>query len=187
MKAALSTHRQSDAWSSPWPWQLRAQRALWLATWALLCRWTPKPFNPWRILILKLFGARIRGTPFVHGSARIHFPRHLSLEDRSCIGERAVLYTLAPIEIRAQATVSIEAFLCTGTHDFSREHIPVQTAPIVVGAHAFIAARAFLLPGVEVGEQAVVGACAVVTHNVPQGSIVAGNPARVIGHRTGAT
>ncbi len=184
MKAALSTQCQSDAWSSPWPWQHRVRRALWLATWAVLCRWTPKPLNPWRILILKLFGARVHGTPFVHGSARIYFPRHLSLDDRSCIGERAILYSLAPIEIRAHATVSIEAFLCTGTHDFSQAHIPVQTAPIVVGAHAFIAARAFLLPGVEIGEQAVIGACAVVTRNVPGGSIVAGNPARVIGQRS---
>ena len=184
MKAALSTQRQIDAWSSPWSWQHRARRALWLATWTLLCRWTPKPFNPWRIFILKLFGASVQGAPFVHGSARIYLPRNLSLKDRSCIGERAIIYSLAPIEICAHATVSIEAFLCTGTHDFSQAHIPVQTAPITIGAHAFIAARAFLLPGVEIGEEAVIGACAVVTHNVPRGSIVAGNPARVIGQRS---
>ena len=183
MTADPFTHRQKDAWSSPWPWSHRAQRAVWLAAWAVLCRWTPKPFNPWRILILKLFGAGIAGTPFVHASARIHFPRHLSLEDRACVGERAVLYNLAPIEIHAHATVSIEAFLCTGTHDFSQTNIPVQTASIVIGAHAFIGARAFLLPGVAIGEHAVIGACAVITRSVPPGCIVAGNPARVIGHR----
>lgn len=131
--------------------------------------------------MLRLFGAHISGLPFVHASARIHFPGHLTLHDHACIGERAVLYSLAPIIVHAHATVSIEAFLCTGTHDFSDEHIPLQTAPIVIRAHAFVAARAFLLPGIEIGEYAVVGACSVVTRNVARGCIVAGNPARVIG------
>jgi len=125
----------------------------------------------------------VEGLPFVHASARIHFPPHLSLGDRSCLGERSVVYSLAPIEVRAHATVSTEAFLCTGTHDFSDANIPVQTAPIIVGAHAFVCARAFILPGMEIGEYAVVGACAVVTQDVPPSTIVAGNPARPIGLR----
>lgn len=183
MKAVFTTHRQRDAYASPWSWRKRAQRALWLLAWGVLCRWTPKPCNRWRLFVLSLFGARISGLPFVHASARIHFPPHLTLHDRASVGERAHLYSLAPIVIHAHATVSIEAFLCTGTHDFSQEHIPLQTAPIVIQSHAFVAARAFLLPGVEVGDYAVVGACAVVTRSVERGCIVAGNPARVIGER----
>jgi len=156
---------------------------MWVATWALTCRWTPKPFNAWRIFVLGLFGARIHGRPFVHGSARIHFPPHLTLHDRACVGEGVAVYCLAPIELHAAATVSQEAFLCTGTHAFDDPRLSLQTAPIVVGHNAFIGARAFVLPGITVGANAVIGACAVVTRDVAPDTVVAGNPARPIGMR----
>jgi putative colanic acid biosynthesis acetyltransferase WcaF len=76
--------------------------------------------------------------------------------------------------------VAQEVYLCTGTHDFSLPHRPLQTAPIRIGADAFIGARAFLLPGVSVGEGAIVGACSVVTRSVSAATLVAGNAARRI-------
>lgn len=54
-------------------------------------------------------------------------------------------------------------------------------APIVIGNDVFIGARAMILRGVTIGDGAVVGAGAVVTHDVPAGARVAGNPARIIG------
>jgi serine acetyltransferase len=53
-------------------------------------------------------------------------------------------------------------------------------APIVVGDRAFIGAGAWLLPGVRIGDRSVVGACAVVTRDVPPDTVVAGIPARPI-------
>jgi acetyltransferase-like isoleucine patch superfamily enzyme len=50
----------------------------------------------------------------------------------------------------------------------------------IIRKRAKIGANATLLPGVEVGENAIVGAGAVVVHNVPAGAVVVGNPARVI-------
>ena len=54
----------------------------------------------------------------------------------------------------------------------------------VIRRGAKIGANATLLPGIEVGEMALVGAGAVVTQDVPPGAVVAGNPARVIKHIT---
>ena len=76
-----------------------------------------------------------------------------------------------------------EAYLCTGTHDFSHPALRLQVAKISIEPRAFICARAFLMPGVIVGEGAVVGACAVVTRDVAPAVIVAGNPAKEIGRR----
>lgn len=155
---------------------------LWEFTWLFLCTWTPKPLNQWRLLILRLFGASIRGTPFVHQRARIALPWNLTLHHRACLGDRTNAYSLDEIEIHEGATVAQEAYLCTGTHVFSDPALPLETAKITIGAHAFIGARAFVLAGRTVGDKAVVGACSVVTRDVPSLAIVAGNPARLINY-----
>jgi putative colanic acid biosynthesis acetyltransferase WcaF len=90
---------------------------------------------------------------------------------------------LGPIAIAEGATIAQEAYLCTGTHDFSDAALPLQTAAIAIGVDAFVGARALILPGVTIGDRAVVGAGAVVPKDVPPGAIVAGNPARIIGVR----
>lgn len=174
---------QAIAHESPWPAKDRALRLLWEFCWFFFCRWTPKPANPWRLLWLRLFGAKIEGTPFVHQRARIAIPWHLTLRDRACLGDRANAYSLGEIEIGARATVAQEVYLSTGTHDFSRPAIPLVTAKITIGDDAFIGARAFIMPGVRIGARSVVGACSVVTRDVPDNSIAAGNPCKVLGAR----
>ena len=49
-----------------------------------------------------------------------------------------------------------------------------------IGNNTFIGARALILPGVNIGDDCIVGAGSVVTKSVPNGSIIAGNPARVV-------
>jgi putative colanic acid biosynthesis acetyltransferase WcaF len=153
---------------------------VWDYVWLLTCRWTPKPFSRWRVFVLRVFGTRVYGRPFVHQRARINIPWHLTLHDHACLGDRANAYCLGPIEIHAGATIAQEAYLCTGTHDFSKPALPLQTSRIVIGKNAFVGARAFVLPGVQIGERAIVGACSVVTRDVESDAVVAGNPARVI-------
>jgi acetyltransferase-like isoleucine patch superfamily enzyme len=55
--------------------------------------------------------------------------------------------------------------------------------PIHIGRCVFIGSRAIILKGVTVGDSAIIGAGAVVTRDVPPFAIVAGNPARLVGHR----
>jgi putative colanic acid biosynthesis acetyltransferase WcaF len=180
------THAQNSPYDSPWSLRERIGIMLWAGAWAGLCAWTPKPLNPWRLLVLRIFGAKITGVPFVHSRARIQIPWKLRLAHRACLGDRANAYTLGEITIGEGATIAQEAYLCTGTHDFTSAALPLQTTPIVVGANAFVGARALVLPGVNIGERAVIGAGAVVTKNVPADAIVAGNPAKIIGTRTAA-
>ncbi|MEO6873638.1 MAG: DapH/DapD/GlmU-related protein [Opitutaceae bacterium] len=186
MKPELHTHFQTGAQASPWTFRRRCALLAWGFTWSLTCSWTPKPFNAWRLLILRLFGAKIHGTPFVHQHARIQQPWNLTLHDRACLGDGANAYSLGAIVIHQDATIAQEAYLCTGTHDFTQPHLPLQTAPIVVEAGAFVGARAFVMPGITLGARCLVGAMSVVTHNVAAGAHVAGNPARVLGHGHGS-
>jgi acetyltransferase-like isoleucine patch superfamily enzyme len=54
------------------------------------------------------------------------------------------------------------------------------TAKITIGPDAFIGARAFVMPGVEIGARSVIGACSVVTKDVPPDVFAAGNPCTVL-------
>ncbi len=171
---------QHSQYASPWSISVRVKMLLWEACWTLLCSWTPKPMNPWRLFILRLFGARIKGNPFVHQRARIKIPWNLTLQNRACLGDRANAYSLGSVNISEGATIAQEAYLCTGTHDFANPSMPLQVGAIKVGKGAFVGARAMVLPDVSIAEYAVVGAQSVVTHNVPAFTVVAGNPARVL-------
>ncbi|MFT3782563.1 MAG: DapH/DapD/GlmU-related protein [Nibricoccus sp.] len=177
------THVQDSAYSSPWSVRERLGMALWSIAWKLLCSWTPKPLNPWRLVVLRCFGAKLSGVPFVHSKARIQIPWKLRMEHRACLGDQANAYTLGEVTLGEGCTIAQEAYLCTGTHDFTSPNLPLQTAPIFVGKDAFVGARALVLPGIRIGERAVVGAGAVVTKDVPAEAIAAGNPARIIGSR----
>ena len=174
---------QQSAYDSPWPNSQRVLRVLWEFCWVVFCSWTPKPLNEWRLFWLRVFDAKIDGKPFVHQRARIAVPWNLTLHDRACLGDRANAYSLAEIEIGARATVAQEAYLDTGSHDFDQAGLPLITAKITIGEDAFIGARAFVLPGVTIGARSVVGACSVVTHDVPEDVIAAGNPCKVLRKR----
>lgn len=173
----LKTYNQVTAYSSPWTLRHRILMLLWSFSWTFFCAWTPKPFNRWRLVWLHIFGAKILGKPFVHQSAHIQIPWNLTLHDHACLGEGAYAYSLGEIEIFEDATVAQHAYLCTGTHKFDEPSRPLQTGKITVGRSAFIGARAFIMPGVTIGEGAIVGACSVVIKNVDANCVVAGNPA----------
>lgn len=153
---------------------------LWDYSWALLCSWTPKPANRWRIFWLKTFGAKIIGRPFVHQRARIQIPWNLTLRHRATLGDRANAYSLGKIDIGENAVIAQEVYLCTGTHAFESSIMNLVTAPIVIGKNCFIGARTFVMPGVSVGDSTVIGACSVVTKNIAGHVVCAGNPCRVL-------
>lgn len=181
MNGRTKVYEQASAYASPWTIQRRILTLIWHTTWSICCSWTPKPFNRWRLQVLTIFGAKIVGTPFVHQRARIELPWNIEMHHRACLGDRTAVYCLDRVTIEEGATVAQEAYLCTGSHDFNQAHIPLETAPIVVGRGAFVGARAFILPGITLGAGCIVGAMAVVTRDVGPHTMVAGNPARSLG------
>lgn len=175
-KTTIPSADQEKAYQSPWTSGQRIGMFLWDCCWLILCRWTPKPLNFWRLIWLRIFGATIKGNPFVHQRARIALPWNLTLYDRACLGDRSNAYTLGEIEIRARATVAQEAYLCTGTHNFDDPALTLRTGKITIGEDAFIGARAFIQPGIRIGRGSVIGACSIVTKDMPDDMICVGNP-----------
>lgn len=162
----------------------RIERGIWGAVWLLLGRLVPPPFGfGWRRLLLRLFGARMEAGSRVYPSARVWLPRHLTMEEGATLGPGVQCYNMAPIHIGKGAIVSQRAFLCAGDHDHRDPHFQLVTRPIRLEDGCWVAAEAFVAPGVTIGQGAVVAARGCAVSDVPEWTIWAGNPATQVGTR----
>jgi len=88
-----------------------------------------------------------------------------------------------PIRIGNDVSIGPEAVILTLGHDPQSPDFADRGGEVIIGHHAWIACRALVLPGVKIGEGAVIAAGAVVTRDVEPYAIVAGSPARKVGER----
>jgi acetyltransferase-like isoleucine patch superfamily enzyme len=142
----------------------------------------------------------ILGAPEVHGTGNIHCGealflfRDLYLETQGSgrieIGDRVVmsrgvhLVAFASIRIGAGTMIGEYTSIRDANHRFS-EDVSIRESgytakPIEIGANVWIGRGATVLAGVRIGDNAVVGANAVVTRDVPAGAVAVGVPARPI-------
>ena len=169
---------------SPYTTANRVRRMLWTACWTLFARPFPKStLMPWKRFLLRCFGAEVAGTANVYASARVFMPWNLVMKDYACLASGVDCYNAALVEVGVNATVSQRCFLCTASHDISSSRHEQTEHPIRIGDRAWVAAEAFVGPGVTVGEGAVVGARAAVFRDVEPWTVVGGNPAKVLKKR----
>lgn len=158
--------------------QDRLRRLVWAVARLLLYRPTPIAMHRWRAWVLRAFGARINGRVYPYPDVTIWAPWNLEMAPESCLGAKVECYNVAPVRLGYGVTVSQRSHLCTASHDFDDPDFPLTGAPIELEDGAWIAAEAFVGPGVTVGARAVILARCVVVHDVPSGTVVGGNPAR---------
>lgn len=139
----------------------RAWQVLWFAVMnaAFMKWWMPMRFRP---AILRAFGAQIGDRVRIRQNVRVLWPWKLSVADDCWIGEGVWLLNLEQITIEHDACLSQEAFLCTGSHLHRDPSFEFDNAPILIGAGAWVAARATVLRGSHVGNGVLVGAGSVV-------------------------
>lgn len=160
------------------------QVQLWWLVQSTLFRWSPQVAYGWRRALLRLFGARIGSQVIIRPTVTITYPWKVSIGDHAWVGDRAVLYSLGRISIGAHAVVSQGAHLCAGDHDHQDPSFPIRGRDIVVGDQAWVAADAFLAPGVTIGVGAVIGARSAVFRDMPEGMVCVGHPCRPIHPRS---
>jgi putative colanic acid biosynthesis acetyltransferase WcaF len=152
-------------------------RLCWGVVWLLLYRPSPIVLHSWRSALLRLFGAEVGKGVHPYPSSRVWAPWNLTLRDGACLGSDVDCYNVARVELEERAIVSQRTYLCTATHDYTSESFALLAAPISIGRDAWIAAEAFVGPGVRIGEGAVIGARSVVLRPVDDWIVAAGNPA----------
>jgi acetyltransferase-like isoleucine patch superfamily enzyme len=108
----------------------------------------------------------------------------ISIGNNTVINRFTYLDGRCPLYIGNNVNISHYSHIQTLTHDPQSPEFVCLERPVAIHDHVWIGARAIILPGVTIGEGAVVGAGSIVTKNVPPYTIVAGNPARQVGVRT---
>ncbi|MEJ0061032.1 MAG: hypothetical protein WDM79_16305 [Terricaulis sp.] len=161
----------------------RIFRLAWSILWATTARWLPGAASPVRVLLLRLFGAKVSWQAAIGPGVDIWYPPNLTLGARSTLADNVNCYNMAPIIIGERVIVSQRVFLCAGSHDVDSADFQLVTAPITIGARAWIAAEAMIGPGVTVGEGAVLGARAVAFSDLVPWTIYVGNPAKSVRKR----
>jgi acetyltransferase-like isoleucine patch superfamily enzyme len=152
----------------------------------------PFMFMPTRFIAatLQRYGAtigqrvRFRSPLVIHNSApdSLRYYANLRVGSDCYFGRELFLDLQDTIEIENNVTISHRVMILThtdaGASPLSNTRIRTTQAPVVIRGGAYIGANVTILEGVEIGEEAVVGAGAVVTRSVPAGAVVVGVPAR---------
>jgi Acetyltransferase (isoleucine patch superfamily) len=162
------------------PLRDRLRRGVWNLVWTCLFRLSPRPLHSWRRLLLRCFGAEVGEGSHIYPKAVIWAPWNLRMGKGACIGDGAEVYNPSLIQIGDYAIISQQSYLCGASHDYRRWDFPMISRPITIGPHAWIAARAIVSMGINIGEGCVIGAGSIVTRNMPEWSVCAGNPCEVI-------
>jgi putative colanic acid biosynthesis acetyltransferase WcaF len=158
---------------------MRLRRGAWTYLVEPLVRWLPKALSPLRIAVLRAMGARIGPDCLILPGVSVLMPWNLHLHDHVAIGEGANIYNFAMVEIGRMTVVSQHTFLCTGSHDYRKDDMPLIYSPITIGAQVWVAAGVFVAPGVQIADGAVVGAMSVVTRSLLEPwAVYGGNPCR---------
>lgn len=168
---------------SPWTTKQKVARMLWAMVEKTLFRLSFHNWYLYRALILRRFGAKIGRKARIRRTVKIEIPWNLTIGDEVIVGDDAILYALGPITIGHRTMISQYVHLCAGTHDHRFKTYPQIRPPIVIGDDCWIAAGAFVGPGVTIGDRSVVSARASVFKDVPSDVIVLGNPSTVISTR----
>jgi acetyltransferase-like isoleucine patch superfamily enzyme len=151
-----------------------------------LADWLPIPIR--HVIFARLFASYGRGVYidyrcYFRYFGRIRLGNDVTI-NRGC--RFFASHAFSDVEIRIGDNVAIAPEVCffAAGHDYGRLELPDTAKSIIVGDNVWIGGRAILLPGVTIGEGAIVGAGSVVSKDIPAWTIAAGNPARVIKLRT---
>nr|WP_041311431.1 acetyltransferase [Mycobacterium sp. JS623] len=144
-------------------------QVLWMMAshWLTMHWWCP---NSLRIIVLRFFGAKIGKGVLIRYNVKIHWPWKLQIGDHSWLGEECWILNLENVTIGSNTCISQQALICTGSHDRQSASFEFDNAPIEIGDSVWIATRATVLRGVSVADGATIGACALVTKDVPAGA-----------------
>jgi len=153
-----------------------------------LVKYVPTPIGDvLRYLVLKPFMRRL-DTLWIHEGVTIHHPENVAVGRRSSINEFVFINGYGGVEIGDWVAIGHRVSILSAEHGIAGTEVApylqaIERCPVRIEDEVYLGAGAVVLGNVTIGRGAVVGAGAVVTRDVAPYAIVAGVPARVLGHR----
>lgn len=139
--------------------------------------------NSLKILLLRVFGAKVGNHVVIKPWVKIKFPWKLSLGNYVWLGEEVWIDNLSIIQIGDHACISQGAFLLTGNHNYKKKSFDLYTDGIIVEDGVWIGARAVVSGGVHLGSHCVLTVASFTSKDLKPYTINQGNPAQVIKQR----
>ncbi|MBI2270831.1 MAG: colanic acid biosynthesis acetyltransferase WcaF [Bacteroidetes bacterium] len=181
MQKATDLSKYDNSWYQPGAGALK--RALWFFVNA--CFFVSyNPFNGLKIVLLRLFGAKIGFGVVVKPSVNIKYPWKLTIGNYVWIGEKAWIDNLDQVIIGNNVCISQGAMLLCGNHNYKKSTFDLMTGKITLEAGAWIGARAIVCGGVTCGSHSVLTVNSVAVSNLVAYSINSGNPSQQVKDRT---
>jgi maltose O-acetyltransferase len=141
------------------------------------------PSHTLRNWLWRAVGLKLGASSTLHTGVRVFDPRRIRVGEGTIVGYRTFLDGRAPLKIGDHTDIASEVMIYNQEHDLASEDFHAVDGPVTIGDYVFIGPRAIILPGVTIGDRAVVAAGAVVTKDVAEGEIVGGIPAKKISDR----
>jgi len=121
------------------------------------------PGSRWRVLLLKVFGAKIGKRVVVKPGVKIKYPWRLSVGNDVWIGERVWIDNIDLVSIESNVCVSQLVYFCTGNHRWDKSGFDLCSQPIRIKKSSWIAAGVMIGPGVNIGPNVVISFGSIVT------------------------
>ena len=150
---------------------------LWYFVNALLVRASWNPFMGIKIVLLRMFGAKIGKGLVIKNNVVIKSPWNLTVGDDCWLGEDCWIDNLDKVCIGNNVCISQGALLLTGNHDYTLSSMPYRNGAITLEDGAWIGAKAVVCPGVTVHRNAILTVGSVATKEMEENGIYQGNPA----------
>jgi len=133
-----------------------------------------------RVALLRLFGAQIGKGVLIRRGVKIHFPWNLKIGENCWVGEEVWFINHEKIVIGSHVCISQRSVICSGGHDYRSASLEYSHKPIKIKDGAWICLDAKVLPGITVGECAVVSAGEIARQSLPDFSILISGQIRAI-------
>lgn len=130
-----------------------------------------------------VYSAKIARGAVVMGDVRFRRPSRIQIGTGTVVGERVELDGRASLFVGNHVNISSEVMIYTLQHDYKAPGFENSGAPVVIEDYVWLSTRCIVLPGIRIGQGAVIAAGAVVTKDVPPFAVMAGIPAKQIGTR----
>lgn len=169
--------KYDNSWYNPGGNTLK--RILWYFTNLLVIKNHWNPVSSLRVLMLRLFGAKIGRGVVIKPGVSVKYPWMLEIGDYSWIGEDVWIDNLAQVTIGANCCISQGAMLLCGNHNYKLETFDLMVKSIIIEDGAWIGAQSTVCPGVMVKKEAVLAVGSIATSVLESSTIYQGNPAKI--------